>query len=230
MEDGVPFCSQCGAPQIRVTQASEVVAAEPFPPGTPENVQPPAQPAPLSPVDFQRAFPARILSPNQLDWSHAFPAAAIAGLLAAFCSINALLILVGLPFAGILAVSFYRRRRPDATVSRAMGATLGAVTGAFGFAVFFVLSGIAMVVLNNEGKLRSTLEESIQQAVVRSGNTDPAFRSAIEWIMTPQGLATFIALGEVLMLVAFVILACIGGAVGAALSGGRPRYYGGHRQ
>src|ERR1051326_7417864 len=43
IEEGTPFCRHCGAPQIRIPGLEEA-ATPPMPPGTPGEVQPPAEP------------------------------------------------------------------------------------------------------------------------------------------------------------------------------------------
>ncbi|HLK33093.1 MAG TPA: hypothetical protein VKT29_08380, partial [Terriglobales bacterium] len=121
MEDGVPFCPQCGAPQIRVTmQPGPAVAATP---SLPPDQAPPRR---LSLAELQPA-----------SWSRAWRAANLAAGLGA---LTALLVAVitGLPQLGFLiwmvgggslAVVIYRRRQHLERVTARMGARLGAMAG-----------------------------------------------------------------------------------------------------
>src|SRR5574340_280392 len=118
VEDGVAFCPQCGAPQIRVSALEHT--SEPLPseaPGASALAQPAAPQAGPQPS----AVPA---GPATLQWGQAVPAAAS---------------------AGVLVVVLYRRRFPTGTLTPRLGAKVGAVAGLFGFGAFTVLMSIQLL-------------------------------------------------------------------------------------
>jgi hypothetical protein len=212
LEDGTAFCSQCGAPQIRVSLQAEPVVTPPLPPGTPGEVQPPAEPVPL-------AAPPQ---PARLEWSQAVPAAAIAGMLLAIAWV--------IPFssyflwmlaAGALAVALYRRRQPGAVVTTRMGARVGAVAGLIAFALFALLLALQLLVFRGGGQLRDALQQMIRQSA--ASNTDPRAQEMLARMLSPEGMAVLITVGMVIFFLMFVGLSSLGGALGAKLFGERER-------
>jgi hypothetical protein len=211
VEDGTAFCKHCGAPQIRVM--GEERATEPLRPGTPAASQPSAEPD--SPGGATAA------SPPGIDWSQAVPAAALAGFFLAIAWIIPLLgFLLWLIVGGVLGITMYRRRVPQAALTPGLGARIGAVTGLFGFGVFAVLFGLELLVSRGRGGFRQMLQQIVEQAALR--NTDPRAQHAIQQMMTPAGLALLVTIVLVLFLAAFLALSSIGGALGAWLLGKRP--------
>jgi hypothetical protein len=195
VEDGTAFCPQCNAPQIRVgpgeTDAEVRSLAESL----------------SHPLPGGRAA---------LEWSQALPAAGFAGVIAAllmFIPLGAFGL--GMTAGGILAVLFYRRRIPAAQITPAMGARLGAVSGALGFAVFAIFTAVAVLVFHSGGQLRAELLEAIQQSAARS--SEPQAQQVLEYLKSPPGLALMMGLGLALMFLIFLILSSLGGALGAVL-------------
>jgi len=194
VEDGIPFCPQCNAPQIRVGGATAETAY---------------------PSELDGLPPTRH-NENAIQWSEALPSAALAGLIAAFLMFIALGVFgLGLIAAGVLSVVFYRRRRPASNLTPAMGARLGAVSGTLGFGIFAIFSAVGTWVFHNGGELRTAMLEAIEQSAARS--SDPQVQKAFEYLKTPPGLALMMTLSLVFVLVAFLILSSLGGAVGAAM-------------
>ena len=112
VEDGIPFCRQCNAPQIRV--AAAVGPAETLPEG------------------FSQHYSAALAS-TSFDWPHALRAAALAGLL------GVILIVIlrqafalGMITSGALSVYFFRRKNPFSNLTAGMGALLGGLSGVIG--------------------------------------------------------------------------------------------------
>src|SRR5271154_72431 len=107
IEEGKPFCPQCGAPQIRVA--------------TPEFEAPPATGnVSLNDVQVLSLHPPAVSTPlsasglsSGIDWPKAFRASAIAALISAMVMALGLMVppLAGLG-AGCLAVILYQRRNP----------------------------------------------------------------------------------------------------------------------
>jgi hypothetical protein len=195
VEDGVPFCPQCNAPQIRVAGANaETVSA--------------AELAGVSLPDHH--------SGTAIQWSDALPSAALAGLIAAFLMFIPLGAFgLGMIAAGVLCVLFYRRRNPARSLSPSMGARLGLVSGTLGFGIFAVLSAVGTLVFHTGGQLRAAMLEAIEQSAARS--SDPQAQQIIQYLKTPPGLALMMGLSLVIVLLAFLILSSLGGAIGAAL-------------
>jgi hypothetical protein len=144
------------------------------------------------------------------------PATALGGLIAAMAmSIPLGAFGLGMLAAGALSVVFYRRRNPAAQLTPAMGARLGAVSGALGFGIFAILISIEVVVFRAGEDLRKTLLEAVRQSAARS--PDPQAQQMLEYLKTPQGLALVMVLGLIVMFLIFLIFSSLGGAVGAAL-------------
>ncbi len=204
VEDGLPFCPNCGAPQIRVALPEEQPATPPLPPGTPAEMQPPATSLRTPPPP-----------PPGVDWSHAVPAAAIAGFVLAIAWVIPFLgFLFWMVAGGILAVALYRRRAPHAPLTPALGARVGAVGGVFGFAVFSGLFAMELLVARG-GRFREMLQQVVQQAAQR--NADPRAQQMMQQMMTPAGLAALITVVMVILLIGFLALSSLGGAIGAWL-------------
>src|SRR4051794_33277233 len=108
VDDGIPFCRQCSAPQIKVA-----VAESPLPTEVLE-----AAPERLERVRYQA--PAQ---PRAIDWRNALPAVFFVAVPAGLLSSSPLSILFFLwTFgAGVISVSTYRKRTQSA-VSAGMAA------------------------------------------------------------------------------------------------------------
>jgi hypothetical protein len=194
VEDGIAFCPNCSAPQIRV-------AAAEF--STPS----------LS------GFPAQSLAyaaPGAIQWPQALPSAALAGLIAAllmFVPLGAFGI--GMIASGVLAVLFYRRRRLAIALTPSAGAKLGALSGIFGFGIFGFFTALEVLVFHSGGQLRTALLEAVQQSAART--SDPQAQQVLEYLKTPPGLTLVMAMGLIVMLVFFLLLSTAGGAITASL-------------
>jgi len=195
VEDGIPFCPQCNAPQIRVEGASaEAVSA-----------------AELAGVSLPDHYDG-----TTIRWADALPSAALAGLIAAFLMFIPLGAFgLGMLAAGVLCVLFYRRRNPLSNLTPGMGARLGLVSGTLGFGIFAVFSAVGTLIFHTGGQLRAAMLEAIEQSAARS--SDPQAQQIIQYLKTPPGLALMMGLSLGVVLVAFLILSSLGGAVGAAM-------------
>ena len=191
VEDGTAFCTQCNAPQIRVGFG-----------------------------DSETELNGSIelgghTVPGTIVWSQALPATALAGLIAAFLMFIPLGAFgLGMTAGGILSVLFYRRRNPGVGVSPGMGARLGAVSGALGFGIFAIFTAIEVMVFHSGGQLRASLLEAIQQSAARSSEAQA--QQALEYLKSPAGLALMMGLGLAVVLVLFLLLSTLGGALAAA--------------
>lgn len=179
------FCPNCRAPQIRVPEGDEP-ATPPLPPGTPGDVPPPARP---------------IAPETQLSWRDALPAVAIAAAVLVIASLHVAFMAMFLVFAvSMLAMLFYRRRRPHAELSAGTAAKLGATIG---FTFFFMILAAYAVKVSTGGaeEFRQTIDAAIAQAATQSGNTgiDPeSMRGAIiafGFLFLGAMLMSFFAIG-----------------------------------
>ena len=208
IDEMLPFCPHCGAPQIRVASPEE---------GT--------EPAPLTP-DAQQVAPPTSWAPapayhlQAIQWDAAWKGAILSGLLAAvLCATPVIyraccLWLLG---AGAFAVFLYQRRLPGAHVTPGMGMRFGAVSGVVGFVAFTFW--LVFQFAKNSQEFRTTLEEQMEKSI--GANPDPRAQDILRQFMnnlnTPQGLATFFVLTLVVMAIAFVVFSAAGGAIGAAM-------------
>ncbi len=209
VEDGRPFCSQCGAPQIRVAVAE---------PAT--DLAASSEAVNALGGEVETGFPGPASS-VPVTWPHApsqiAPCALAAG-------VAALLMFVGLnPFvapivAGFLAVSFSRRGAPSGL--RAWGgARLGALSGLFLFGASTILEMLAVVVLHKGAEIRAQMMEKFQQAAARYPG--PEVKPFLEFVNSPDGFAIMMVASLIFGLMAFILLSSLGGALGAAFLGRR---------
>lgn len=211
VEDGVPFCPQCGAPQIRVSALEHT--SEPMPPGTPGEVQPPAEPL-SSPGESGAARPAVV------DWQYAVRAAAAAGLLLAVAwAIPFIGFFLWMLAAGVFAVFLYCIRRPAGALDSRQGAKIGALAGLFGFGGFAVLMSLQLLLTRSSGRFRSMVDEVIRQSAAR--NPDPRAQEILQKLTSPEGLALMVTIAMVMFFVLFLALSSLGGMLGAKLFRGR---------
>jgi ABC-type transport system involved in cytochrome bd biosynthesis fused ATPase/permease subunit len=207
VEQGTAFCPQCNAPQIRVAVAETVP-----PSGTiSESSIPPL------PAYFDASLGTRI------EWSQAWPATALAGLIAALLMITPFAGLgLGMLIGGSLSVVFYRRRVPAARVTPGMGARLGMVTGVLGSGLLAIVLAIRTLLLHRWDSVRQDLIAGVEQAAAR--NPDPQTHQVVEFLKSPQGVVLLLSMAMITTLVAFVIFSGLGGALGAALLGRRKEH------
>jgi hypothetical protein len=216
VEDGKAFCSQCGAPQIRVAMP------EPAVPSVAGNVSASDLPVfSLDPPMVSRPGSASALSTG-IEWPMAIRACAVAALISALVMALGLMVplLAGLG-AGFLAVTLYRRKNPAWNVTGRSGAQLGAVCGLLFFGVSAVFESLAVAVFHTGGQVRQKMLEALQQAASRT--TDPQVQAAFERLKTPEGLAAMLILGIVVLLLVSIAAGSIAGALTGAFLGRRNR-------
>jgi hypothetical protein len=209
IEDGRPFCVQCGAPQIRVV-LPEAATAPVAGSGAPE-----------SPVFSSESVNPAVLSPV-IVWPVAIRACAIAALIAALCMAFGLMVpLLAVLGAGCLAVSLYHRKNPAWLVNARSGAKLGAACGILFFAFAVVIETAAVAVFHTGGELRKKMLEALQQAATRSN--DPQVQAAFEKLRTPEGIALMMVFGMIFLFVISIAAGSLSGALTGAFFGRRKR-------
>jgi zinc-ribbon domain len=211
VEDGVAFCSHCGAPQIRVAMAQEalVAASDTDAALVPDHAAyPAAQPAPAGPFTVL--------------WHHALPSCAIAGVVAALLMCLGLMVpVLAMLGAGFLAVVLYRRRTLGALVKAWTGAQVGAVSGVFSFGMAAIIEAVAVAVFRTGAQIRGKMLEAIQQAASRTG--DPQAQQVFDYFKSPAGMAVMMVFVLIFALLSFIVLGGIGGALGGVFFGRRDR-------
>jgi len=203
VEQGVPFCPACRAPQIRVGRSEAEPTASPETwPARPE--VPAAAITPKPEFDRRRARRSALVSGGLLVMVMLLPP------LAPFAILWMLL-------AGALSATLYQRRARRATAGE--GARLGITTGFFAFAIVTVLSGasaaLALAILS-PAEIRAALQAQLTRAL--ANNPDPAVRQALEQMLTPHG----IVLAFVSLFIGLIVLCGLGGML-AGLFGMRWR-------
>ena len=210
IEDGKAFCSQCGAPQIRVAipeAPAEFTAVDGILPALVQEAEP--------------GFPGVSISSLPARWSHAMRPCALAAAIAVvlmFLGLNPFVAAVG---AGFLAANFSQRRNPGLVIRPAMAARLGAFSGLLLFSISTILETLAAVVLQKGPEIRSQMMDKLQQAAARYPG--PQVEPFLQFVRSPGGFAFMMVASLFFGLVAFLILGGLGGAISAALAGRRNR-------
>jgi hypothetical protein len=211
IEDGKAFCLQCGAPQIRVAAPEAAPAVV----GDVSSNNPP-----VFSLDH-RAVPGPVSLPTLstgIEWPKAFRACAIAALIAFL--VTALRLMVpplAVLGAGFLAVVLYRRRNPTWSISAASGAQLGAISGLLFSGIAAIFAVLMVALWQAGGQVRQGMLDAIQQLAAHSN--DPQAQAALDFLKTPEGLASKVLRGMVVLVLVSVAAGSIAGALtGAFLS------------
>lgn len=207
VEDGVPFCKQCGAPQIRVTTASpsgEVLPAES-----------------ASPQSWERDTATLNALPGAIQWSSARGAVILGGLLAtASMAIPFPTFGLGLIAGGYLCVSLYRRRTRPLFITFGMGACLGAAAGAAGFVVFGLLTGLGTLVFVKDAEVRDRVVTMWQDWAAR--NPSIQIDQLLQFAKSPEQFVRVAAISLAIALPIFLLVCALGGVIAAAVLGKKP--------
>ena len=226
VEDGHPFCPKCHAPQIKVpVRPPTAPVTEPLPPGTPEDLQPPAEPmikddrkefTPPSPEPTYRAQ-------DKLLWRPAISAALIAGLFAAVGTSSGViwLALLSMFASGGLALTLYRRKARSLPLTPWTGAKIGALAGGWGFVLLSILSASQFFNPGRMAEMHHVMQERMPDII--AANPDPAMHQKLEqfqnYVATDHGLIIISLIGMATLGVFFLVASAFGGALGAALFG-----------
>lgn len=205
VSQGALFCSQCGAPQIRVAVQESQPATVPLPPGTPDEIQPPAQPVPTL------AHPG-----GEIDWHLArqklLLVGVISGLLTVFLPAGGIGFLAWMLLGGFVAVRLYAAR-PGLRLTSAAGAKLGAVTALAGFVTWTAL--FLFGVATHAPEVRDNVRKSMQEWVTQYPS--PQANQVVEFVSTPAGFAALITISIVMGLVIFLLCGALSGALAGTL-------------
>ena len=210
VEEGVPFCPHCSAPQIRV------VLAEPVTPVAAAFSSAASQDATVLPAS--QTLPVLALP---MQWSQALKPCALAALVASLLMSMGLNPFVAMFSVGFLAVVFYRQGRRDAMIKASAGAGLGALGGLLWFAISSVLEALIVIFLHKAPELRHELIVRIQQAAAQT--SDPQVLAVFERLKSQSGLEILMLTSLVFAFLASIVLGGLGGALGGAILGRRDR-------
>ena len=207
IDESLPFCPHCGAPQIRVTAPDEGVAPSADSPAA--HVLPPAW-----------TISAPGYRPQAIQWELAWKGAFLSGLAAAVLSAAPVLGLgccLWLLGAGALAVWLYQRRIPGAVVTPGMGMRIGAVSGVIGFVLTALWSVFRFA--RDSGEARTAMAQQMEKSI--AAQPDPRAQELLRQFMntlnTPGGLAGFFVLVMAITAIFFVLFSAAGGALGASM-------------
>lgn len=206
IEEGRPFCPQCGAPQIRVAvpepaSASSATAAE----------------SSAAPSDAKLVYPALPATPAG---GFAAQSCGLAAASAAVLMFLGLTPLVAALAAGFLSIAFLRRRHESGILIGA-GARLGAMSGIFLFIIAGALETLIIITTHKAAELRAEMLDKIQQAAARYPGPD--VQPFLDFAKSPNGFTFMLVASLIFGFVAFVALGAVGGVLGATLFGRRSR-------
>ncbi len=221
MEDGVPFCPTCGAPQIRVAITREESDAQPLA-GMSGDEQPAAE-ASLAQRANAVFSQAEASQAAKYERRVVIFSALAAGFAAGIGSLVPFVPFITLCMvaAGGIAITLYKRRMPYVSVPARRGFRIGALAGLFGFLLNAATSVFGMFSAENRVALRDAMQERLKEAL--SVNSDPSAQQMVknlgDMVSTPAGLAAVFAFSLGLFGLLFIFLSGVGGAIGAALFG-----------
>lgn len=201
VEDGVLFCKQCGAPQIRVA-IEPTLAPGPVIEALPERHQ--------DRISLHEPAPP-------LHWAQASAATVLGGLLEALFTLFGLGIVAG----GFLSVALFRRKNPGIVLTRSLGARLGLISGAIGFGIFAVLRSVGLLVLGTGGAMRELVMKQLEQTAAQYPG--PEAQQTLQYLRSPEGWALIVAMSTIFTLIAFLVLSMLGGMAGGAVLGKKDR-------
>lgn len=188
--DNAPFCSQCGAPQIRVNLGGEAEAPPPVP---------------------TTSVPAT----DRVAWRIALPRTILAALLGSIVTFllqlllpPLLILLLVVPFTGAMGVWLYRRGDPALTAGK--GFRIGMATGFMLFMLNLLLGLLGYFA--DRKQFLASLRKAFEQAAA-STNDPNAKQMLMNMVDKPEALAMFVAFAALLSLVLLVLFCGAGGAI-----------------
>ncbi len=202
VEQGVPFCPHCAAPQIRVVLAESIPA-----------------PRAADAVSQSSATLPASEAASPLHWSQALKPCALAALVASLLMSLGLNPFVAMLSVGFLAVFFYRQRMRGIPVKVAAGVGIGALAGLLWFAASSILEAVIVMVLHKGPELRDAMLAKLQET--SSHTADPQLLAMFERLKSPSGLELLMVTGLIFAFLASIVLGGLGGALGSAILGRR---------
>jgi hypothetical protein len=217
VQPGTAFCPNCGAPQIRVTVPDAAPVESPvFVPGTPAEMQPPAQPVQLG------AQPLRDFDVTGIQWRRALWPIVVGGVVigaGTMLPLGPLWIVAAILGGGAIAVGVYHRRHLSVTpITSNMGAKLGAAAGLAGYLLFASFALLSFVFSGDE--LRAEVLKRVQEMQTQA--TDPKSAEMLHEFFqkatTPEGMALLFTVALAVFFFLFLGFGSLGGMLGATLT------------
>lgn len=202
MEEHLPFCPACGAPQIRVA-SPEISTGSVFPTA--------AHAGELTSDSFAISSPALgSMIAGEIQWRRFLPMAVPLGFLSGLFGVFGIFGLLPLIASVIFAIRRYRPYHPGILTRRA-GALLGATVALFAVLPLTLIVGLAIRVGQNE----------LHQELIRRASEMPELHNFAAWVATREGFVIMIVLSTVFYMALMVALASITGAL--AITAGKNR-------
>jgi hypothetical protein len=205
VEQGIPFCPHCSAPQIRVVVEEPAVPAE---------LSDPDGSSGVATLSASQTVPVLALP---MQWSQALRPCALAALIASLLMSLGLNPFVAMFSTGFLAVFFYRQRARGIAVKPARGSGIGALAGLLWFAMSSVVETLIVIFLHKGPELRNAMLGKLQQ--LSSQTSDPQVLAMFERFKSPGGLEFLMLSSLVFAFLASIVLSGLGGAAGGAILG-----------
>ncbi len=208
--DGItPFCPHCGSPQLYLQEYQQQTS--------------------LSDGETTGALPPP--HPRQIEWRPAIQCALAVAAVAAVLSLAASRVGMVSPLSwlwtisgSIIALGFYRRRRPNAWMDAAVGARIGLVTGlmlVLGLACSEAIAGlVARYGLHNMANFDAQLTTQLGQLreqLQRSGSNNPELSQMLRFIATPEFRVGFMLTGISVAGLFLLAISTVAGAVSGML-------------
>jgi hypothetical protein len=210
VEQGIPFCPHCSAPQIRV------VIAAPSTSGAAAAHSPLASQSGVSfPASSSVAMP-----PVPTRWPGVLRSCILAAVIAVLLGFLTQLLIVALLAAGFLAVVFHRQRRPGILLTALEGAKVGSLAGILCCGILSLLVGFAATVPDVRAKMQDQYIAGAQRAAAWLP-PNPDIQARIDLLKTPQGFREALIEAGIAFFVFSVVLAGVGGALGGVILGRR---------
>ncbi len=193
VEDGRPFCPNCGAPQVRVEMAPLDLESHPAP-------------------ALRSSFPgygAPGVGPRRSFARSAWQA----GLLGVIA--NIIPFGLGMVLTGIVA-GWIQQRAEGQKLETGRAAGLGAAAGAIAFGLTALITVVTVLVLHLQSQFRDLMLKTVEQRV---GNpSDPQMQAAVQWLHTPEGFAIALVFSLFFALLVSMLFSAAGCMIVAALS------------
>ena len=207
LEDEAGFCPQCAAPQLLVTLPDETAEALPA------------------------AGPGFLRDRRAIDWRNAFRIALRIAIPVGILTIP--LFFFPLIIAGpVLVISLYQRHRPGTLLDGRSGFRIGALTGllaaygsAFAIAAWRLIERYPLhqgAALDREYALTMQQSTAMAQGMAQSTAAGmQQMRAYLSMVLTPDGRAGMTLISTAIIATGTVLLAGVGGVLGARLAGRR---------
>jgi hypothetical protein len=161
--------------------------------------------------------PEAVFVSERVQWSIVIPVALLAGIISVavvnlIAVLSQVLGVLSIALVGAVAVLYYARKR-QLSVSTSTGLKIGLVAGFFAFLAHGTLALIQFT--SNRELLIQEIRKAMDQT---AGAANPQARQLLERMLTPEGIIYFIILSMLVMMVLFVGLGSIGGALAASMT------------